>query len=78
MTLKEKVLSELKLQNEINQSEIKRLEEDISADLFIINSGTVAGPNKSAWQNRMQISIAQKDRIKNDNAWICEMLSKYE
>ena len=48
MTLREKLLSELRQQNDVNQKEIIELEEE--ADI---------------------------ERVKQQNAWISEMLSKY-
>lgn len=48
MTLRERLLSELRQQNDVNQKEIIELEEE--ADI---------------------------ERVKQQNAWISEMLSKY-
>lgn len=80
MTLKEQLLSELCQQNEIAQEEIKKLEADISAEAFVmstITGGALAGAARSACQNRMQAASAKKERVKQQNAWISEMLSKY-
>lgn len=80
MTLKEQLLSELRQQNEIAQEEIKKLEADISAEAFAMSTvtgGALAGAARSACQNRMQAASAKKERVKQQNAWIGEMLSKY-
>lgn len=80
MTLKEQLLSELRQQNEIAQEEIKKLEADISAEAFTmstITGGAFAGSARSACQNRMQAASAKEERVKQQNAWISEMLSKY-
>ena len=81
MTLKEQLLSELREQNEVAQAEIKKLEADISAEAFAMSTvtgGALAGAARSACQNRMQAASAQKERVKQRNAWISEMLSKYQ
>ena len=80
MTLREQLLSELRQQNDIAQEEIKKLEEDISAEAFLmstVNGGALAGAAKNACQNRMQAASAKKERVKQQNAWIREMLSIY-
>ena len=80
MTLKEQLLSELRQQNEIAQEEIKKLEADISAEAFAmspVTGGALAGAARSACQNRMQAASAKKERVKQQNAWISEMLTKY-
>ena len=79
MTLKEQLLSELRQQNEIAQEEIKKLEADISAEAFAMSTvtgGALAGAARSACQNRMQAASAKKERVKQQNAWISEMLTK--
>ena len=81
MTLKEQLLSELRKQNEVAQAEIKKLEETIRAESFAMSTvtgGAFAGSARSACQNRIQAASSQKERIKRDNAWISEMLSKYK
>jgi hypothetical protein len=81
MTLREQLLSELRQQNEIAQQEIKDLESTISAEAFAMSTvtgGALAGAARSACQNRMQVASAKKDRVKQQNAWISEMLSKYK
>ncbi len=80
MTLKEQLLSELRQQNEIAQEEIKKLEADISAEAFAMSTvtgGALACAARSACQNRMQAASAKKERVKQQNAWISEMLTKY-
>ena len=80
MTLKEQLPSALRQQNEIAQEEIKKLEADISAEAFAMSTvtgGALAGAARSACQNRMQAASAKKERVKQHNAWISEMLSKY-
>lgn len=80
MTLKEQLLSELRQQNEIAQEEIKKLEADISAEAFAMSTvtgGALAGAARSACQNRMQAASVKKERVKQQNAWISEMLTKY-
>ena len=80
MTLKEQLLSELRQQNEIAQEEIKKLEADISAEAFAMSTvtgGALAGAARSACQNRMQAASAKKERVKQQIAWISEMLTKY-
>ena len=80
MTLKEQLLSELRQQNEIAQKEIKKLEADISAEAFAMSTvtgGALAGAARSACQNRMQAASAKKERVKQQNAWVSEMLTKY-
>ena len=80
MTLKEQLLSELRQQTEIAQKEIKKLEADISAEAFAMSTvtgGALAGAARSACQNRMQAASAKKERVKQQNAWISEMLTKY-
>ena len=74
------MLSELRQQNETAQEEIKKLEADISAEAFAMSTvtgGAFAGAARSACQNRMQAASAKKERVKQQNAWISEMLSKY-
>ena len=81
MTLREQLLSELRQQNDIAKAEIKKLEEDISAEAFAMSTvtgGPMAGAARSACQNRMQVASSKKDRIKRDNMWVSEMLSKYK
>lgn len=81
MTLREQLLSELRRQNEADQKEIKKIEEDISAEAFAmstITGGLFAGTAKSACQSRMQAASAKKERAKKQNAWVSEMLSKYK
>lgn len=80
MTLKEQLLSELRQQNEIAQKEIKKLEADISAEAFAMSTvtgGALAGAARRACQNRMQAASAKKERVKQQNAWVSEMLTKY-
>lgn len=80
MTLKEQLLSELRQQNEIAQKEIKELEADISAEAFAMSTvtgGALAGAARRACQNRMQAASAKKERVKQQNAWVSEMLTKY-
>lgn len=80
MTLREQLISELRQQNEIAQQEIKDLEETISGEAMLmsaITGGAFAGAARSACQNRMQVASAKKDSVKQKNAWISEMLSKY-
>ena len=80
MSLKQQILQELKEQNDITQAEIKKCEDDISAEAFAmstINGGALAGAAISACQSRMQAATSKKDRLKRENAWISEMLSKY-
>lgn len=80
MTLREQLLSELRQQNEIAQKKIKELEATISAEAFTMSAvtgGALAGAARSACQNRMQAASAQKEYVKQQNAWISDMLSKY-
>lgn len=80
ITLKEQLLSELRQQNEIAQKEIKKLEADISAEAFAMSTvtgGALAGAARRACQNRMQAASAKKERVKQQNAWVSEMLTKY-
>lgn len=80
MTLKEQLISELRQQNEIAQNKIKELDEAISATAFAmstITGGLGASSARNSCQNRMRTDSAQKERIKQQNAWISEMLSKY-
>lgn len=80
MTLREQLLSELHQQNDVAQEEIKKLEASISAEAFVkstVTGGAFAGAARSACQNRMQAASAKKERVKQQNAWISEMLSKY-
>ena len=80
MTLKEQLLAELRQQNDAAQSEIKKLESDISAEAFAMSTvtgGAFAGAARSACQNRMQIARNKKTRIEQQNSWIREMLNKY-
>lgn len=80
MTLKEQLLSELRQQNDAAQEEIKKLEAVISTEAFAMSTvtgGALAGAARSACQNRMQAASAKKERVKRQNAWISEMLSKY-
>jgi len=80
MTLREQLLSELRQQNEIAQEEIEKLEADIRNEVFAMSTvtgGPMAGAARSACQNRMQAASSKKDKIKRDNMWISEMLSKY-
>ena len=81
MTLKEQLLSELRQQNEMAQEEIKKLEEDINKEMFAMSTvtgGALAGAARSACENRMKAASAKKERVEQQNAWIREMLSKYE
>lgn len=81
MTLREQLLSELRQQNDVAQEEIKKLEADISAEAFAMSTvtgGALAGAARSACQNRMQAASAKKERVKQQNTWISEMLSKYK
>ena len=81
MTLREQVLSELRQQNEIAQKEIKELQESISTEIFAISTitgGPFANSARSACRNRMQIASAKKETVERQNAWISEMLSKYQ
>lgn len=80
MTLREQLISELSQQNEVAQEEIKKLEADISAEAFAMSTvtgGAFASAARSACQNRMQAASTKKERVKQQNAWISEMLSKY-
>lgn len=80
MTLREQLLLELRTQNELVQKEIKELEEQISFEAFAIttlNSGALAGVARSACESRKNAAITKRDRIKQQNSWISEMLSKY-
>lgn len=80
MTLREQLLSELRQQNDVAQKEIKKLEADVSAEAFAMSTvtgGALAGAARSACQNRMQAASTKKERVKQQNAWISEMLSKY-
>ena len=80
MTLREQLLSELRQQDKAAQEEIQKLEEDIRAEAFLkttITGGAFASTARSASQNRMQAASAKKERVKQQNAWVSEMLSKY-
>lgn len=80
MTLREQLLSELRQQNDVAQKEIKKLGADVSAEAFAMSTvtgGALAGAARSACQNRMQAASTKKERVKQQNAWISEMLSKY-
>lgn len=80
MTLKEQLLSELRQQNEVAQEEIKKLEADISTEIFIMSTltdGAFAGMARKACQNRKDIASFKKEQVQQDNAWVSEMLSKY-
>ncbi len=80
MTLREQLLSELRQQDKAAQEEIQKLEEDIRAEAFLkttITGGAFSGTARSACQNRMQAASAKKERVKQQNAWVSEMLSKY-
>lgn len=81
MTLRDQLLSELRQQDDIAQAKIKKLEEDISGEAFLISTlqdGVFAGVARNACQKRMEAASAEKDRIKQQNSWISEMLSKYD
>ncbi len=80
MTLKEQLLSELRMQNAVAQAEIEDLNATIRAETLAgngITGGAFAGAARNAVQTRIQAAQNQKDRIKAQNAWIEDMLSKY-
>ena len=80
MTLREQILSELRMQNDAAQAEIKELQSDIDAEAFAMSTvtgGALAGAARSACQNRMQMAQSKMNLIKQDNAWISEMLKIY-
>lgn len=79
VSLRKTLLSELRRQNEIAQAQIKRYEDDASAEAFMMStvSGALSGAARSACQTRMQAANAKKDQLLRENAWISEMLSKY-
>lgn len=81
MTLKEQLLWELHQQDEVAQKEIKELEKAISGESFVqstLSGGFLAAMAESASDSRIQKASAKKDEIKKQNAWISEMLSRYE
>ncbi len=81
MTLREQLLSELRQQNEIAQAKIKKLNDDISGEVFLLSTlqeGLLAGVARNTCQKRMQAASAEKDQIKQQNSWVSEMLSKYD
>ena len=80
MTLKEKILSELREQDKIAKSEIEDLEATIRAEAFAmstITGGALSGTARSACQSRMDAASSAKARVKAENAWVSEMLEKY-
>lgn len=81
MTLKEQLLWELHQQDEVAQKEIKELESTISGESFAqstLSGGFIATVAESASDSRIQKASAQKDEVKRKNAWIREMLTRYE
>lgn len=81
MTLKEQLLWELHQQDEAAQKQIKELESTISGESFAqsaLSGGFLAAMAESASDSRIQKASAQKDEIKRKNAWIREMLTRYE
>ena len=80
MTLREQILMELNEQNSIAQAEIKKCEDDISAEAFAMSTvtgGALSGAARNACQTRMQAATNKKNRLISENAWVSEMLSKY-
>lgn len=81
MTLREQILMELNEQNSIAQAEIKKCEDDISTQTFLmstVNGGALAGAARSACEARKQAAADKKSRIATENVWVSEMLSKYK
>ena len=81
MTLREQILYELRQQNEIYQKEIKKLELEISSNALVsssITGGLLAGAAVNSCENRIETAKAAKSVYTKQNAWINEMLSKYD
>ena len=80
MTLREKLLAELRQQNEAIQAQIKELDKSIDADYFAmstITDGLFAGMARSSCRNSIQVASLKKSRLQQQNTWVSEMLSKY-
>jgi len=80
MTLREQLLSELRMQNESAMKEIRELEEKIKTEAFMMSTvtgGALSGAARSACQNRMQEASNRKAAVTAQNSWISEMLAKY-
>lgn len=80
MSLKEQILLELKKKNSLALEEMKKCDEAIAFEKFkmsTINEGALAGTARKFCQSNIDSATRRKENIKNENAWVSEMLSKY-
>ena len=81
MTLREQILKELHEQDAIVSREIKKCDDQISAESFAmsaITGGPLATAARSACQARIDASRNLKNKLERENAWVSEMLAKYK